>query len=91
MSDWSKWLIILGALLIILGLGLQFLPRIPWLGRLPGDIVYEKKRIQGLFPLGYLPLAEHIDQFDLEFVAQIESGKLQITNPKFQIVCIMRS
>jgi hypothetical protein len=50
MSDWSKWLIILGALLIILGFCLQFLPRIPGLGRLPGDIVYERPGLKVYFP-----------------------------------------
>lgn len=50
MSDWSRLLIILGALLIILGLGLHFLPRIPWLGRLPGDIVYERPGLKVYFP-----------------------------------------
>ncbi|MFP4393167.1 MAG: DUF2905 domain-containing protein [Desulfohalobiaceae bacterium] len=50
MPDWSRLLIFLGGLLIILGLGLHFLPRIPWLGRLPGDIVYERPGLKVYFP-----------------------------------------
>ncbi len=50
MSDWSRLLIILGGLLLVLGLGLHFLPRIPWLGRLPGDFVYERPGLKVYFP-----------------------------------------
>ncbi|MFP4629694.1 MAG: DUF2905 domain-containing protein [Desulfohalobiaceae bacterium] len=50
MSEWSRLLIVLGGLLLLLGLVMHFLPRIPWLGRLPGDIVYEKPGLKVYFP-----------------------------------------
>ncbi|MFW5863303.1 MAG: DUF2905 domain-containing protein, partial [Desulfohalobiaceae bacterium] len=50
MSEWSRLLIVLGGLLLLLGLVMHFLPRIPWLGRLPGDIVYEKPGLKVCFP-----------------------------------------
>ena len=48
----GKLLLLLGALLM--GIGFLFLvgPRIPWLGRLPGDILIERKNAQFYFPLG---------------------------------------
>lgn len=38
----GKLLIVIGAVLVAAGLALTFAGRIPWLGRLPGDIVIER-------------------------------------------------
>ena len=47
----GKTLIIFGAVLILLG-GLFILGgKIPWLGRLPGDICIQKKNFTFFFPL----------------------------------------
>lgn len=37
-----------------MALGIFFLlgPKVPWLGRLPGDIMVERKNFQFYFPLG---------------------------------------
>jgi len=51
----GKFLIIIGAVLVILGLMLHFLPRLPFPGKLPGDIVIEK----GNFKM-YLPITTSI-------------------------------
>lgn len=51
MLDWSRLLIILGIMLIVLGAALHILPRIPFLGRLPGDIVYERPGLKVYFPV----------------------------------------
>ncbi len=51
MVDWSRLLIILGIMLIVLGAALHILPRIPFLGRLPGDIVYERPGLKVYFPV----------------------------------------
>jgi hypothetical protein len=48
----GKILILFGALIIIAGVILLFADRIPFLGKLPGDIVYKK----GNFTL-YVPIA----------------------------------
>ena len=45
----AKWLIILGALLIVVGGLLHFFPRVP-LGRLPGDIVWRREGVTIYFP-----------------------------------------
>ena len=48
----GKMLIIAGLLLVILGALLVFSGRLPWLGRLPGDIFIKKKDFTFYFPLG---------------------------------------
>ena len=51
-SDLGKSLLWIGAL--FMGLGTLFLlgPKFPWIGRLPGDILIERKNFQFYFPLG---------------------------------------
>jgi len=48
----SKWLIIVGVLVVVLGiLLLLFGHKLQWLGHLPGDIRIEKERFRFYFPL----------------------------------------
>jgi uncharacterized membrane protein YkgB len=47
----GKMLILLGVFIILIGLFLLIGDRIPWLGRLPGDIVIKKKNFTFYFPL----------------------------------------
>ncbi|MFH1678734.1 MAG: DUF2905 domain-containing protein [Candidatus Omnitrophota bacterium] len=47
----GKYLIILGIILIGLGLSFWFFSKIPFLGKLPGDIHIEKKNFTFSFPL----------------------------------------
>ena len=47
----GRMLVILGIFLILIGIGLSLGPRLPWLGRLPGDIVIKQGRIYLYFPL----------------------------------------
>jgi hypothetical protein len=54
MSHWEGWgkiLIILGLLLGGVGVILLFLPKIPWLGRLPGDLIFRRGNFTFYFPL----------------------------------------
>lgn len=51
MSDIGKLLIILGGFIVIVGLALAFLPRIPFLGRLPGDIAIDRGNVHFYFPI----------------------------------------
>ena len=55
MEAMGKVLIYLGVILVIIGLVLTFVPRLPWFGNLPGDITIERER----FTL-YLPIATSI-------------------------------
>ena len=47
----GKILIIIGAVLILAGLLLQYGGRIPFLGKLPGDIVIDRPNFKMYFPL----------------------------------------
>jgi hypothetical protein len=52
MSDLGRWLIIVGLLLALVGAVLWLSPKIPWLGRLPGDITLKRENFTFYFPLG---------------------------------------
>ncbi len=47
----GKILIIIGLFIIILGIIFLFAGRIPWIGRLPGDIVIERKNFNLYIPI----------------------------------------
>ncbi|MBI4356203.1 MAG: DUF2905 domain-containing protein [Candidatus Omnitrophica bacterium] len=47
----GRWLILWGALLVIAGAMLLVLPKLPWLGRLPGDILIQRERTTFYVPL----------------------------------------
>ena len=51
-SDIGRWLIGLGIVLVIAGLLFLALGRLPWLGRLPGDIILERPQLTVYIPLG---------------------------------------
>ncbi len=47
----GKVLIAFGLAAIAIGIGLTLMPKIPWLGRLPGDIMIKKEGFVFYFPL----------------------------------------
>jgi len=47
----GKMLILLGALIIIIGVLLLVGEKIPWAGKLPGDIIVKKEKFTFYFPL----------------------------------------
>jgi hypothetical protein len=54
MSEWSpigKWLVALGLLLVAAGLLVMTAGKIPFIGRLPGDIRIEREHFNFYFPL----------------------------------------
>jgi hypothetical protein len=51
MEGAGRWLILAGVVAIVVGIVLLFLPRMPWLGHLPGDIVVRRERYTLYFPL----------------------------------------
>ena len=51
MADLGKILIYLGLLLIVIGVLLTLAGKLPWLGRLPGDIAIERDNFSFYFPL----------------------------------------
>ena len=51
MPELGRLLLVVGAVIVVLGLVLTFAGRIPWLGRMPGDIVYRRGNFTFYFPL----------------------------------------
>ena len=51
MQGLGRTLVIVGLVTVAIGLALMLAPRIPWLGRLPGDIVVERGRFTFYFPI----------------------------------------
>ena len=51
MSGIGKLLIVSGCLMAVLGVVLLFSDKIPWLGRLPGDISIKRENYSFYFPL----------------------------------------
>ena len=53
-TEWQglgRALILFGVILAGLGVALLVAPKIPWIGRLPGDIMIERNRFTFYFPL----------------------------------------
>ena len=51
MSDVGKLLIIFGLLIAVVGVVLVLIGRVPWVGRLPGDILIQRGNWTFYFPL----------------------------------------
>jgi hypothetical protein len=50
-NDIGKLLILFGVILVILGATLILAGKIPWLGKLPGDIYIQRRNFTFFFPL----------------------------------------
>ena len=51
MHDLGKSLIVVGVLIVVVGVVLMLAGRVPWLGRLPGDIYIQRGNWSFYFPL----------------------------------------
>jgi hypothetical protein len=51
MTGMGKILIILGAVLLVIGLAFTFADKIPFIGKLPGDIYVKRERFSFYFPI----------------------------------------
>jgi hypothetical protein len=49
--QFGKILVIFGVILVLIGLVLVFFDKIPFLGKLPGDIIIKKDRFTVYFPI----------------------------------------
>jgi hypothetical protein len=52
MSDLGRALVIVGAVIAVVGIVLMVAGRVPWIGRLPGDIYIRRGNWSFYFPLG---------------------------------------
>jgi Protein of unknown function (DUF2905) len=51
MPELGKALVYIGILLVVIGVIFTFAGKLPWLGRLPGDIVIERDGFSFYFPI----------------------------------------
>ena len=51
MGDLGRLVVVLGVLVILVGLVLMLVGRVPWLGRLPGDIAIQRGNWSFYVPL----------------------------------------
>ena len=51
MEEIGKWLILFGVLLAMVGGVILLVGKVPWLGRLPGDIVIQRDNFSCFLPL----------------------------------------
>ncbi len=51
LNNFGKILIFFGGLLLLVGIGFLLVGKLPWIGRLPGDIYIEKKNFTFYFPV----------------------------------------
>ncbi|MCS7288616.1 MAG: DUF2905 domain-containing protein [Roseiflexus sp.] len=56
MGDIGRLLIGMGVVLIVIGALLLFAGKVPWLGRLPGDILIERENVRIFIPIGTMLL-----------------------------------
>ncbi len=47
----GRFLVLVGLVVILVGLLLMFVGKVPYIGRLPGDIIIQKKNFTFYFPL----------------------------------------
>ena len=65
MADLGKWLIILGLLIAACGVVITLAGKLPWLGKLPGDIYVKRENFSFYFPLATCILVSAIISFIL--------------------------
>lgn len=51
MGELARVMILIGTVLIVIGVVMLVVPRLPFLGKLPGDILIKKERFTFYFPL----------------------------------------
>ena len=67
----GKFLILGGVFLALLGLLLVFGQKIPFLGRLPGDIYWQNEKFRFFFPLGTSLLLSAVLTILLNFILRL--------------------
>ena len=65
MPAMGKMLILLGLVFTACGVALTFADRLPWLGKLPGDIAIKKENFSFYFPLTSCILVSAVISFIL--------------------------
>lgn len=71
MSEIGRWLITAGIIMSIVGAVFLLAGRIPWLGRLPGDILIEREHFRLFIPITTMLIASLILTIIVNILARI--------------------
>jgi hypothetical protein len=71
MGELAKVMILIGSVLILAGLVILIFPRLPFLGKLPGDILVKKDNFKFYFPLAISVVVSIIISLILYFINKI--------------------
>ncbi len=71
MGELAKVMILIGAVLITVGLVILFFPRLPFVGKLPGDILVKKEHFTFYFPLATSIIISIIISLVLYFINKL--------------------
>ena len=74
MRDLAKILIIVGAALVAVGLAMLGIQKLPFLGKLPGDILIKRENFTFYFPLAYGNYHKHFYQSYFVSRRQVQVG-----------------
>ena len=65
MSGFGRVLIIIGLIVVVIGVIISVAPKVPWLGKLPGDFYIKKDNFSFYFPLATCLLLSALFSFIL--------------------------
>lgn len=71
MGEIGRWLIGAGVIICIVGVIFLLIGRVPWLGRLPGDIVIEREHFKLFIPIATMLIVSLILTIIVNIVARI--------------------
>ena len=72
MGEIARIMILIGAVLILVGLVMLAVPRLPFIGKLPGDIILKKDNYTLYFPLATSIIISVIISLVLYFINKIK-------------------
>ena len=69
----GRALLLIGGMLVVCGLLLMVAPKMPWIGRLPGDLAIERPGFRFYFPLTCCVLASFVMSVVLWLISRFRS------------------
>ena len=72
-SDIGRWVLLAGLGLVALGAALMLADRVPWLGRLPGDVVWQWGDATIYLPLGTMVVLSLVATLGVNLVTRLWS------------------
>lgn len=71
LSDIGRLIVLMGIVLVVVGLVVVFAGRLPWFGRLPGDIAIERDGFSCFIPIATMIVVSIVLTIVLNLIARI--------------------